>query len=253
MLEGQQYLFALPDVWNSEVPPTPGLVVDVELDGVGKIQGITVVPKSQLAREHAEEALAMAREKGGALPSSLVSTLVMRDAIAAFVLAAAWWFLTAVSIQIPFLGKLEFTFWQVLGFANGGNVLEWLDRSVGHSAGLYGVLALVALAGPFLQHLWRDRRATLGGLLPLVFMVLVGIVSRSSIQQAIAGGIPGEGTYAAGSQQARDESVRAVSLGLGLYVAVLASLYFAFASAKRFRVARSRESRELQPAARKAA
>src|SRR5512147_1427874 len=46
MVEGQQYLFALEPVWKSDVPPKPGLVVDVDLDGSGKIQAITVVPES---------------------------------------------------------------------------------------------------------------------------------------------------------------------------------------------------------------
>jgi len=50
-----------------------------------------------------------------------------------------WFFLTAASIQ---------------------------SRS-GPSAGFYGFLALVALAGPFVPYFWKDQRASLGGLLPL--------------------------------------------------------------------------------------
>src|SRR5438477_327433 len=49
MVEGQQYQFLLEGVWKSDVPPTPGLVVDLEFDSQGKISGITAVPESQIA------------------------------------------------------------------------------------------------------------------------------------------------------------------------------------------------------------
>jgi hypothetical protein len=90
-------------------------------------------------------------------------------------------------------------------------------------------------------------------MLPLVFMIIVGIVSRSNIEHAIGGSVATAGTYATGAQPARDESMRALSLGLGSYVALLASLYFAFVSVKRFLASKAIPRQELQPAARKAA
>ncbi|MFY9561368.1 MAG: hypothetical protein WAQ52_14130 [Terriglobales bacterium] len=252
MVEGQQHQFALEGVWRSETPPKPGLVVDVELDASGRVQGITVVPDSQLAKEQAEAAMARERHGGGALASSLVAKLGTPNLVAGGVLAVAWFFLTAVSIQVPFPGTLEFTFWQFLGFLNAGNALELLGGRGSPSAGLYGFLAIVALAGPFLHHFWKDKRAVLGALLPLVFMVIVGIAVRSTIQSALVGG--NEGPYIEAAKQARDEAMKAVSLGLGTYLSMLASLYFAFTAAKHFRVSKAGEGQELQAAApRKAA
>ena len=246
MMEGQQYRFSLEEVWKSETPPKPGLVVDVELDARGKVQGITVVPESQLAREQAETAIGLARQKGENLASSLLARLGMPSLAAAGLLAAAWFFLTAASIQFPFPGKLEFTFWQILGFLNAGNVPELLDRS-GPSAGLYGLAAMVALAGPFIHYLWKDKRALLGGLLPLVFMVIVGVAVRSSIHGTLGGGNSDLG------KQTHDETMKAVSLGLGAYLSILVSLYFAFTSAKGFLVATASEGEGLESPQRKAA
>jgi hypothetical protein len=247
MIEGQQYRFSLEGVWKSETPSKPGLVVDVELDARGKVQSIIVVPDSRLAREQAEAAAGVARQKGENLASSRLAKIGMPSLAAAGLLAAAWFFLTAASIQFPFPGRLDFTFWQILGFLNAGNVPELLDRSSGPSTGLYGLAAIVALAGPFIHHFWKDKRALLGGLLPLVFMVVVGIAVRSSIHGALADG------SADVSKQSHDETMKAVSLGLGTYLSILASLYFAFTSAKGYLVATASEGEGLESTQRKAA
>jgi hypothetical protein len=36
MIEGRQYWFSMEGVWKSEVPPKPGLAVDVKLDRADK-------------------------------------------------------------------------------------------------------------------------------------------------------------------------------------------------------------------------
>src|SRR6266481_8693844 len=49
MIEGRQYWFCLEGVWKSQMPPTPGLAVDVKLDHARQIIAITAVSESQLA------------------------------------------------------------------------------------------------------------------------------------------------------------------------------------------------------------
>jgi hypothetical protein len=53
MIEGRQYSFSMESVWKSEVPPKPGLAVDVKFDRAGQILAITGVSESQLANEQA--------------------------------------------------------------------------------------------------------------------------------------------------------------------------------------------------------
>jgi hypothetical protein len=57
MIEGRQYWFCLEGIWKSEVPPEPGLAVDVKLDRAGQILAITAVSDSQLAQEQAERSV----------------------------------------------------------------------------------------------------------------------------------------------------------------------------------------------------
>jgi len=237
IIEGQQYRFSLQGVWKSETPPKPGLVVDVEIDDHGIVQSVTVVPGSQLAQEQAEAAIARTRP----LPSRVgMSTLATTGA-----LLAAWFFLTAASIQVPFPGKLEFTFWQLLGFLSAGNVPGLLDgRGSSTGAGPYGLVAIAAMTGPFIYSFWKDRRTLLGGVLPLLFMVIVGIALRSSIQTALGG---------VHANQAGDESMKSVSIGIGTYVSMIAGLYLALISAKDFLATKVRATRARESAQRKAA
>ncbi len=223
MMEGQQYRFSLEGVWKSETPPKPGVVVDVELDARGKVQGITVV--------------------------SLVTRSVMPSLAAAGLLSAACFLLTAASIQVPFPGKLEFTFWQILAFLNAGSIPQLLDGNRSPGAGVYGLVAILALLGPLIHHFWKDKRALLGGLLPLAFMVVVGIALRGGIHGALGSG--NEGSADVGKQT--HEAMKAVSLGLGTYLSILASLYFAFTSAKGFLVATASEGQGQESTQRKAA
>lgn len=238
MVDGQQYSFQLEGIWKSEVPPRTGLVVDVSFLDDGSVSSITAVAESQLAKEQAEQAMAIAREKGSALVSSAVAKFGMPTLIGTGLLIIGWFFLTAVSYNAGFVGKMDFTFWHVLSFINSSNAMEGLNSLSGKSStGFYGFLGVLALAGPFLAFVWKDKRAQLGGLLPLLFMLLVGLLVRHAISAAAGGGsadVPAEMLDAA-----RTEMMKAISLGLGTYVSLLASTYLGFISVRKFLVAKA--------------
>jgi hypothetical protein len=241
IVEGQQYPFALEGVWKSEVAPKPGQVVEVTFDTTtGQIAGITAVPDNVLAKEQADIALQAAKEKGGQILGQIVAKVGMPNLVAGLVLVAAWFWLNAVVVQVPFAGKIEVTFWQVLGVLNASNIIEVLGSASRSSAGMYGFFALVCLAGPFVQYFWKDKRAALGGLLPLVFMVIVGIMVHNSINNAM-GPMPSGGMYADMQREAQDEMSKAISYGMGLYLSVLASLYFAGIGLKNYLAAKATE------------
>jgi hypothetical protein len=249
-VDGQHYQFSLEEVWRSDIPPAAGMTVEVEFTADASIVGIKQVPESQIAKEQAEAVVKAAREKGGALASAAVAKFGLPLLVAAGLMIIGWFFLSAVSVQTLF-GKLTFTFWQVLGFLNTDSSLENLMAGRGSaSAGFYGFLAIVALAGPFLRYFWKDKRAALAGVLPLLFMLFVGIMVRSSIHSAMGGSI--EGPLGEMQRQAQQEMMSAVSFGFGTYLSLLASLYFSAVAAKQFLLARAL-STEVQPKSHQAA
>jgi hypothetical protein len=64
MIGGQQYSFSMEGVWTSEVPPKPGLAVDVELDRAGQILAIAGVSESQLANEQRNDRWIRSKRRG---------------------------------------------------------------------------------------------------------------------------------------------------------------------------------------------
>ncbi len=239
VVDGQQYSFTLEGTWKSEVPPTVGTAVDVEFNDAGQVTSLRAVPESQLTKEQAQAALTAAKGKGAEIFSQIVNRFGALNLIALLVLIIGWFFLSAVSIQSP-MGSMSFTFWQLLGFLNTKNALEVLMQAgTGNaSTGVYGFLAFVSLVGPFIHFLWKDKRAVLAGVLPLLFMLIVGLVAHHSFNAAMGmGGAadPNDPMVQAVQQQVS----QAISIGFGVYLSVLASLYFAGMGVKDFLGART--------------
>ena len=234
VVDGQQYTFALEGIWKSASLPQPGVVVDVEFGADGAVSAVIAVAESQLAKEQAEQALSAAKERGAALASTAVAQFGLPTLIAAGLVIIGWFFLATVSVNTGFAGKIEFTFWHVLTLLNSSNLMDAMQSAQGKgSAGLYGFLAIIALAGPFVGVVWKDKRAALGGTLPILFMLLVAILAGHSMSSATSG-MPAQ--FAA---EMKKEIAKQVSIGMGAYLSLLASAYLGLVSVKKFLVAKA--------------
>lgn len=235
-IDGQHFQFTLDGVWRAATPPAVGMVVTVEFAEGGRIASINSISESQIAKEQAEEVVKAAGKKGKELASVALARFGPPTLIATGLLILGWFFLSAVSIQ-TFLGKMDLTWWQLLGFLNSGSAFESaMQGRPGPSAGFYGFLAIIALAGPLVPYFWKDKRAGLGGLLPLLFMLMVGAMLRSSINSSLVGDV--NGPLGDVARQMHEEAMKAVSIGLGIYLSALVSLYFAGMGVKKFLLAR---------------
>ncbi|MGA9061879.1 MAG: hypothetical protein WB341_09470 [Terracidiphilus sp.] len=235
--EGQQYPFTLDGIWKSETPPAVGNTVEVEFDAAGQIASIRAMTDAQLAKEKTDAALAAAKDKGVAIASDILAKVGAPNLIALALLLIGWFFLSAVSIKTP-LGSMSYTFWQVLGFVNAKNAFEVMLQASqgGFSSGIYGLLGFVAIVAPFVQYFWRDKRAILGGVLPLLFMLFVGLMARSGYNAALGVGTGGDPNDPL-AKAIRDQISQAISIGFGVYLSALASLYFAGMSVKKYMAA----------------
>jgi hypothetical protein len=250
MIDGQQFRFELDGVWKSDAAPTVGQAVDVSLDQNLQITEIKAVPESQITREQAEVAVSLAKKKGGEVARKTVARFGAPTLIATGILLVGWFFLTFFTISVPLAGKADFTFWQTLGLVNSSNALDATAHSTGASAGIYALLALVALTGPFVRHFWNDKRAVLGGLAPLLFMLVIWIMTRSSIQTAFAGNA--SGPFAELGREASSEIMKDVSLGFGAYIGGLVGVYFAAMAVRGFvgfKRGENHEAEQSRPAA----
>lgn len=243
IVQGQQYSFALEGVWRSDTLPRAGAAVDVEIDASGQVVAMTAVPEAQLAREQAEAALQVAKERGGKLAAGLVGRFGVARLVAAALLVIGWWFLSTVTVDASMLGKLKISFWQLLGIVNTGNPLEALAGGLrGGGTGLYGLVAVLCLVAPFVSHLWKDRRAHLAGVLPLAFMGFVVLMiylrlndlDQAGRQQSAMMGGEFQGMVAGFQQEARNAMREAISMGMGFWLALAAALYLAVRAVRDF-------------------
>jgi hypothetical protein len=237
-VNGQQYSFSIA-AWRSAAPPTAGMSADVEFAADGTISQVTQVSDQQVTKEQAEAVMNAARQKGGAVVSAAVAKFGLPLLVCTGLLLIAWFFLSAVSVTTPF-AKISFTFWQVLGFVNASNAWEAVMSGGGSapSTGIYGLFAFVALAGPFVRFFWKDKRAALAGLLPLIFILFVGIMVRSSISSATGGGAA-SGPFGDLERQAQQEMMSAISMGIGAWLSLLVSAYLGWISVRQFLAARA--------------
>ena len=229
MIEGKQYPFLMENLWKSREPAQPGLAVNVGFDAQGNLNSITAVPESQI-RSQDEKVRSGFATRRSAFDFDGQTEWMIPIAVSALLLIS-WVFLNAVSIHLPSFGKLDLTVWQILGALNEGKLPSIPEVADSSDPGLLGFMALLALAGPLLSSCWKDRRALLGGILPLGFMGLVGYLLRAILRSTIT-------ALATGGSESQvflhSGPLHSVSLGFGGYVSVTLAIYFAVLSVKQF-------------------
>ena len=97
-------------------------------------------------------------------------------------------------------------------------------------AGVLGFAAILVLAGPLLHFFSADRRAALGGFLPLGFIFYIANMAYSSLRGS---------AYEQGQSGLPREIFSAMSIGFGTYVFVSLAIYMAVLSIKQFMAARA--------------
>lgn len=251
IVEGQQYPFSLGGAWRSNLPPAAGMPVEVEFGSGGEILAIRCIPESPQTGE-TPEAMAVVREVGGALISKLVARFGSSRLMAFGLLLVSWFCLSAFSIQMPY-GSFSFTFWDCLRFLNSQSGLEAAMAGARNQPGpgFLGLVALSSLAGPFLHEFWKDKRAFLAGLLPLVFMATVALLVRAHIRGSV--GQVANGPFGELARQLRDEVVAAVSMGFGAYLGGGVSVFFGAIALRRFTAETASQNADSNSARRAAA
>ena len=228
-VRGKKYSFTLEEMWQSEVPPRSGMVVDVSFGSQGAPEVVRAVPESELLREEAESPRDRGRREA---ERKRATSAPRRSTLLAFgLLITSWFFLGSVSVgQVHFA---ELTLWQMLNSA-GGSRGDAIDRRPTPQLrdGLIPLGVMVALCGPLLPSLWADRRAALGATLPFLLLLAAPLLLRHDLRSLLASAAanhaapPGAGPSGAGTLF--------YDIGAGVPLSMLASLYLAISGVKSF-------------------
>lgn len=244
-VDGAQHAFRLEGMWKSEHAPKVNMPVDVEFDDQGRVVALRSVSGQTVAGEQAAQALGAAQESAKKIAAEfqakglpVIQQYAQRIGYpilgALAVLVLGWFFLPAVSVNMGFMGKNSVTFYEALRLLNSGGLAALTG---GGSAGVYGLLCFVSLLAVLLPQVWPDRRAGFGMMAPLALMLLVGIVSYFKVSSQFSAGEEAAGAFGgeefqqmarAAAEQAAAEMRKAISIGLGVYLSVIAALYLAW-------------------------
>ena len=236
---GKQYSFTLENTWQSELPPRPGMIVDVIFDTQGAPEAVRVVPEGQVAKEQAAASLIDAQKKGGELAATVVARFGKATLTAELLLILGWFFFSFLTINNGFVGKSA-TLWQMLSYFGAGNPLANFGGgpgTVGSGSSLYELLCIASLVGPLLPSVWKDRRAVFGDVLPLGFLVGMAVMTAFSVHDAMP---PASNRFAREiAEQMFDRILKSLSFGLGAYLSAAVSLYLGFKGIKAYLLGRA--------------
>lgn len=256
---GNQHEFTLEGVWKSDMAPRQDMVVEFDLDDTGKVVSIFAVSESDLAKEkavqaakiageQAEKAALMVKEKGLAVFNDVAARVGKPVLIAIGIVIVCWFYLSALDIKG--LASMKFTFWQMLGVVNASWDMNTLQSVAMQDKGIYGLLGILALAGPFIAQFWKNPLAHLGNALPLLLMLLVGGLLYLDIHRSVDAAVEQARQIAGGNEQLaeylrkmaekmRGEALKALHIGVGAYIALAASAYLAFVGLTKYLAAKA--------------
>ena len=219
--EGIQYVFTLEGMWRSDMPPRTGMMVEVTFDPAGLPVAVRLVPEAQLAREHAEQALAGVRRQGSVLAGTFKTRFAVPVLVAEVVMLLGFFVLPAVTISFV---ERSLSGWDAIGID--------VNTMGANDHGLLSLLAIVGLfapmAVPFVQKRWA-RWLYCG---PLAFSVIALVTLYLQISSATRAVSRSVGD-AFGSQagQFANEAVHGVTsmyhVSVGVFVVLLCAGYLA--------------------------
>jgi hypothetical protein len=244
-INNEQKPFTLEKNWRSSTPPKVGGIVEVELNESGNIVSLQAVDDAAIAKEQAQKALELASAQGKAWFGVLLTKVGIPTLVSIVVLACAWLLLSTVNVQISAGQKESVTFYQILKVVNTSAGLDGIGGLRYASAGVYGFFLFIALLAPLFSHFHANKFLKLGYFAPLAFMLIIGasvyMSIRDGVEQArgLAGSFGGsQGAAMAESMMSEMMSMtmRAISLGMGFYLALAIAGYLALVGVKKYLV-----------------
>ena len=218
-VDGKQYSFLLEGMWRSDVPPRPGMAVDVGFDTNGAPAEVYAVSEAQIAKKQAQKALGGALLKGESVRSNLTAHFGVPAIAAEIIMLLSFFALPNLRLEGTF-GSRPFSGWDAIGL----NPATQMPSGAGFESVLAIACLFAPVAVPFVKQAWaRWLNAA-----PLGFALLTFLVFASEIHSASAAtNSMGEAFGgAAGRQMARQFGPH-YNVAIGAYLGIACAIYLA--------------------------
>lgn len=199
MAEGQQYRFTIA-VWKAESVPAAGKAVDIVTED-GAVTAVTLVPDDVLLKEKASElggklSAALGNIDLSSLKGSGGAAAIGTGSISANAIVERYGKVLLASYALFLIGSLVLTAVSVgiMGNSMGKSLFDiasLLSQMGANGGGGIKLMLVLAYLGFALPIVWRDKRAWLALLLPLV-ATLWAAIALMRISSSMSGGIMGD-------------------------------------------------------------
>lgn len=247
-LEGRQIPFTLESNWTSDEPPRVGAYVDVSFNEDGTLASVVFVDEKTLAKEQASKVLDQFTTMGKAGASTLLEKVRFHTLAAVAALAVAWYFLSAVSVQVSGSYAPSASFYEVLKLINSrNNDISSIGNLGRASSGIYGFVMWAALLAPIGAHFLKSKWSSFAYFGPLAFTAIIGAIMYFGVRSTISEAAGFASSFAGNDPQMQNQinqmvsqaismAFQSISLGLGFYIGLVVSLYLAYVGFKAYKL-----------------
>ena len=227
-VEGKQYSFLLEGMWRSEVPPRPGMTVDVNFDAEGAPAEVYAVSENQVVKEQAQKEFHGTVRHGATIgefargPAETSQYVARRGRFSPFTLAVELILLVAFFV-LPNLRLGAFVSRSLSGWEAVGPDPQTQMTTAHGVLSLLAILCLLApIAAPFLKQAWARWLYAA----PLSFVVLACIAIASQLRSsASAAGNMAQELGGTAAREMVNQLGPSYSLAPGSYIAIICAIY----------------------------
>lgn len=229
---GAMHAFDVVRHWRSESAPALNTLVDISFGDDGQVEQLVIVSTQQQTQEDAKRAAEKAKQKGLEVWGNARAVLGVNVLASLGALIVGAFMLNTINIRL--FASVSRSYWQLLGLS--ADSLENLSNAMNGGFTAAQFFFLVALAACAATMLVRDPKAALGKCAPLLFIVLHGVMLYFKITSSIADASAAAGSFggaragAMADQMVKEmlaQVMHGLSLGLGFYVVLAASIALA--------------------------
>lgn len=217
-VEGTQYTFLLEGMWKSEIPPRPGMSVDVHFNQSGIPECVYAVSEGQIAKEQAQKAFSGMLQQSETVRGGLKSRFGIGTIIAESLMLLCLFLLPNLQMGNAY-SQRRVNGWDALGL-NPNTMLT-------DSHGFLSLLAILCLLAPLAVPLLKQTWARWLNAAPFAFSLLA-VVTLSIQIHSIGNAASGQIGAVFGAEAAHTMSREMngmFSMSIGAYGVLLCSIY----------------------------
>lgn len=256
-IDGEQTVFSLQKHWKSDQAPKIEMIVEATFDSNNTLVSVIAIPQNEIVKEQlakaaestqkvAADVLGKAAETGVPLLKGFVARIGILPLLLISSILFSWIFLNLIEVRLFANSTQGISFYDLMRIANNADNIN-IDAvgSLRGGAGFYGFICFLILTLPIIPHYTSGRKNWLFYIAPGLLMVITISVFYFKIKSAFSSNA--EAMKALGGSRMSDiasqmvsEMLKAVSMGMGFYLSIIACGLLAALGIRKFLLSSTR-------------